>query len=143
MAVQENKTRKAFQQAVESRDKKLEKINSGELGVELWCKVLRAKEQSKFSANANGKDGLKIRQNYAAEYLSICLCDDKGELLFPGENGVIDLQDMPAPELEPILDECHRVNGAKDDHKKNSGKTGENGSSSSSPVTSTEPKKNS
>lgn len=132
-----NPIRQKFQAAVEQRDSKVAKIDSGELGVDLWCKILRAKDQSTFSARAANKDtGEKVRSNYAAEYLSICLCDEKGALLFPGEFGVIDLQGMPAQLLGPILDECHRVNGEKKEAlRKNSETTGDADSSSASPGT--------
>lgn len=136
MAV-ENPIRKAFQEAVEKRDTKCEAIDTGDLGVKLWCRVLRARDQSKFSSRCANKDtGEKVRQNYAAEYLSLCLCDESGKLIFEGENGVIDLQDMPAKALTTILDECHRVNGEKASVVKNSATTGEGDSSTDSPVTS-------
>jgi len=145
-----NPIRQKFQAAVEARDKKCEKIDTGELGVDLWCRVLRAKAQSKFSSRCSDRttpkgstvtNGQKVRENYAAEYLSICLCDETGNLLFDGENGVTDLEGYGAPWLGPILDECQRVNGEKADIRKNSETTGEKDSNTASPVISTEPAK--
>ena len=102
--------RKQFQERVEKLDTKVVKHHAAELGMDVWIKLLRASEQSALSAKMND-DGTKFKSNYCAEYLSACLCDEAGALMFPGEFGVVDLAAMPAKILSPLLDACHKANG--------------------------------
>lgn len=101
--------RKQFQERVEKLDTKVVKHYSEELGIDVWLKLLRASEQSALAARINQDP--KAKANYSAEYLAACLCDESGKLLFPGEFGVVDLSNMPAKTLSPILDAAHKANG--------------------------------
>lgn len=135
-----NGLRQAFCAAVERRDAKAVKLTRHDLGIDIYCRLLRAKEQSQFSARWSDQES-GVKENYAAEYLAICLADETGRRLFPGELEVNDLAAMPAVVLLPILEECQEINGVKEDHRKNSAATGADSSSSNSPVTSSEPSK--
>lgn len=116
------------------------------LGIEgVGFRKLRLRDQTRFGHQVSTKDD--VAENFAAEYLSLTLCDmETGDLLFPGSTGVLELQVMPAETLLPLLREAQQANGVAarsvEDFRKNSATIPADSSSSGSPAISGAPSSN-
>lgn len=78
------------QQILAADDMGLLEIKVPEWGGSVYCRVMSCGERDAYENDwvLNKHKGV---ENFRAKFLAKCLCDDKGELLFPGDEGVQDL----------------------------------------------------
>ena len=74
-------------QILAADDLGLLEIKVPEWGGSVFCRVMSCGERDAYENDwvVNKSKGV---ENFRAKFLSACLCDEKGELLFPGSDGV-------------------------------------------------------
>jgi hypothetical protein len=75
------------EQILAADDMGLMEIKVPEWGGSVFCRVMSCGERDAYENDwvLNKNKGV---ENFRAKFLAKCLCDEKGELLFPGDAGV-------------------------------------------------------
>lgn len=111
-------TREQIEQA---NDRVLECVSVPEWGGDVYVRNFGGEERDAWEASIIGKDGKILRQNFRANLLVRCLCDEAGNLLF-GLADVAALSKKSAVVLDRLYDVANRINActseAVEDEKK-------------------------
>jgi hypothetical protein len=75
------------QQIIDADDMGLLEIKVPEWGGSVFCRVMSCGERDAYENDwvLNKSKGV---ENFRAKFLAKCLCDEAGDLLFPGDEGV-------------------------------------------------------
>lgn len=101
------------EQILAADDLGLLEIKVPEWGGNVFCRVMSCGERDAYENDwvLNKNKGV---ENFRAKFLAKCLCDDKGNLLFPGEEGVQALSKKSSKVLSRIWKKAMEHNALTD-----------------------------
>lgn len=101
------------EQILAADDLGLLEIKVPEWGGSVYCRVMSCGERDAYENDwvINKNNGV---DNFRAKFLAKCLCDQKGELLFPGDEGVQSLARKSAKVLSRIWTKAMAHNALTD-----------------------------
>ena len=76
---------------------------------EVCVRTMTLRDRDSYEKSAMDAGG-KLPDDWRSEYLSRCLCDADGKLLFPGPDGVATLKDLDSTAFGRVFDEAMRHN---------------------------------
>lgn len=83
--------------------------------VEMTSRAHDAYEASLIKINPETEKGEFQRENMRAKLVSCSLVDENGELMFPGEQGVVELGALPKAIISKLYDAAAKLNSMDED----------------------------
>jgi hypothetical protein len=105
------------EQIESANDAKIIKVPCPELGGEVCLRLMSVGDRDSYELKLLEGDGKAI-PDFRSELLSRTLCDEKGELLFPGKDGVESLKKRSSGVMHRLWQESMKHNALSEEEIK-------------------------